>query len=135
MVDQRNTCTAKESKKHMFGWFKKPRSPFIGTWILIQAGDQPPEDMGILSMRLIITADGVLSWESRMRGPWDGMTLKGNGRWSASGDRITYTGKDQTSTSIARFEKSRMLLEPDFVLVKDGATPVISVYERLRPNM
>lgn len=114
----------------MFGWFRKRRSPLVGTWRLVQAGGGSPESMGILSMSLLIGADGVWSWESQMRGPWDGMTLRGKGRWSASGDRVTYTCKEQSSTSIAHVEGSQLVLEPDFVLVVDGSTPVVGIYQR-----
>ncbi len=114
----------------MFGWLKRRQPPFVGAWVLTQADGQPPEGMGIVSMRMVITPDGRLSWESRMRGPWDGMTLRGNGRWSASGDRVTYTGNEQATTSVVRVEGSRLVLRPDFVLVQDGSTPVVGVYER-----
>ena len=114
----------------MFGWFKKRQPLFVGTWLLIQAGGQLPETMGILSMRLVINPDGTLLWESQMRGPWDGMTLRGNGNWSAVGDRITYSHKEQSSTSVIRVEGARLVLEPDFILVRDGSVPIVGIYDK-----
>jgi hypothetical protein len=118
----------------MFSWLRKRGPMVVGTWVLIKADEQPPDSIGILSMRMTIAADGSLSWESQMRGPWEGMTMRGHGTWSKDGNRIIYARKEQFTESVARFEGSRLVFEPDFVLVRDGSTPVVSVYERVQES-
>jgi len=115
----------------MLGWFKKRRaSPFVGTWKLVLAGNEPPQSLHIRAMRLEIRIDGTYSWESVMQDQWDGMKLQGNGTWELDGERIRYTTGEGPNASLARINGSRLLLEPDFVLKRDGIIPVVGIYER-----
>ena len=65
-----------------------------------------------------------------MSGPWEGMTLEGRGTWSLDGERVRYTDGERSGSSAVRVEGSRLWLDPDFGLRRDGSVPIASEYER-----
>jgi hypothetical protein len=115
--------------QRMFGWFRKRQPLFLGKWCLLQANGQPPSGLGILSMQLCIAPDGTLRWDMSMLGQWEGTTMSGDGRWFVDGNRLTTTCGEHTRTSLVRVIGSQLVLEPDFLLVRDGKVPVVGVYE------
>lgn len=65
-----------------------------------------------------------------MQGAYAGTSMKGGGTWSVADGVLTYSAGANTGTSKLSLSGSRLVIDPDPVVVEDGSTPGVSEYER-----
>jgi hypothetical protein len=102
---------------------------FIGKWRLVRAGGEAPSALNIKSLQIDIAADGTWTSAVEMQGPFAGMTMKGGGSWSLVEGVVSYTSGVYAGKSRVRMESGRLVVDPDFAVLKDGKTEVIGEYE------
>jgi hypothetical protein len=103
---------------------------FTGKWRLVRAGGQSPAALNIKSLQIDIVADGTWKSQIQMQGPFAGMSMEGSGKWSLTDGVVTCTAGANSGTSRVRMELGRLILDPDFMVRKDGVTEVAGEYQR-----
>jgi hypothetical protein len=102
----------------------------VGKWRLVGAGGQPPAALNIKSLLLDIAADGTWKSQVQMQGTFAGVSMEASSKWSLTDDLVTYTAAANSGKSLVRIESRRLILDPDFIVRKDGVTEVAGEYER-----
>ncbi len=91
-----------------------PRPDLVGTWLLADVDGHPPESIQIGAYRAAFAADGTWTYEAQMKGgKYDGLSLRGNGTWSARGDRLVWTAGAHAGESTLACDGRTLTLDPD----------------------
>jgi hypothetical protein len=98
---------------------------------LVRAGGEPPSSLSIKDLEIDIAPDGTWSGKIEMQGPFSGMSIEVGGKWSLADSVVRYTSRSFRGTSRPRFESGRLVLDPDFIVRKDGTAEVTGEYERV----
>jgi hypothetical protein len=101
-----------------------------GKWRLVRAGGQSPAAFQIKSVEMEIASDGTWQSTTEMQGNFAGMIVKGEGKWSVTNGVISYTAGANAGQSRAGLEGNRLVLDPDFMVRKNGKIEVAGEYER-----
>ncbi len=102
----------------------------LGKWKLVSAGGSTPAVLSIKSHEMELRADGSWAASSEMQGSFAGMKLNFSGKWSLSDGALNYTAGSDSGQAKVRVVRGRLVLDPDFVIRKDGTALVTTEYER-----
>lgn len=96
----------------------------IGKWNLTRVDRQTPSTLDIKSHKIDFAINGTWTSETVMQGPFSGMQVKSSGTWSLKDSTISYTAGSNSGRSEIKLTKGQLILNPDFVIRKDGKIEV-----------
>jgi len=107
------------------------RARIVGSWGLSEVNGSTPGSVHIETYRATFSRDGTWSYEAQMKDPFQGMEMKGNGRWQIKNHRLAWTAGANSGESIFSCDGPTLTLDPDPVIVLGGADPARTTYLRL----
>jgi hypothetical protein len=102
----------------------------VGRWSLARVGGESPSAMNVKSVSIDFAADGTWASTTELEGRWAGMAMKGSGTWALAQGVMSYTAGANSGKSKVSLKSGRLVLEPDFMLARNGTDPVTTEYVR-----
>jgi hypothetical protein len=106
------------------------RDALLGKWQLVSVGGELPAALSIKAHQLELRGDGAWVAFSELQGSFAGMKLNPSGTWSWANGAVSYTAGGNSGTAMVRLVSGRLVLDPDFVLRKEGTVAVAAEYQR-----
>lgn len=102
-----------------------------GTWALIRADGLSLSAFNIKSQTVELLDDGTMRTAIEMQGPFDGVSMSGDGTWKLGTDGVVSITMGETSDRCrVRLEGGHLLVDPDFLVRRGGKEPVTGEYQR-----
>jgi hypothetical protein len=96
------------------------KSEVVGSWLLADVNGSPPGSVHIETYRATFSSDGSWNYEAQMKDQFNGMQLKGDGRWSIKNKRLAWTAGAHSGESTFSCDGRTLTLDPDPVVAPAG---------------
>lgn len=103
-----------------------------GRWTLKSVSKESPDKININSWQIEFFPDGKWSYSGSMSGQFEGMELKGSGKYKISDNKIEYTAGENKGISEFEIKNDEITLNPDPIVKPNGTDDAITVYKKLK---